>query len=352
MPQTFIDNRYALGDLLGSGGMAEVYLAHDEVLDRDVALKVLKDQYAHDEEFVKAFRREARSAAALNHPNIVPIYVWGRAEDGTYYMAMEYVPGGTLRDHVRSNGPLDSDTAAELGSQVARALGFAHEHGVIHRDIKSQNILVTEAGEAKVADFGIARAAATTTTSRSSLILGTAGYMSPEQAKGEPVGPSSDLYSLGMVLYEMLTGELPYGVGDPVVLAMKHVKETPRSMREANPEVPEALDALTLRLLAKKPEDRYPSAAALADDLERVRFGLPPLFVLTEKKSTGEVDTPPLTTEQRRPKGAAVQPPVAAPIMEVFEGGRIQRRKLFLALATLLFSLVLLGGLAWILVRY
>jgi serine/threonine protein kinase len=352
MPQTFIDNRYALGDLLGSGGMAKVYLAHDEVLARDVALKVLKDQYAHNEEFVKAFRREARSAAALNHPNIVPIYVWGRSEDGTYYMAMEYVPGGTLKDHIRSNGPLDPNTAAELGFQVARALGFAHEHGVIHRDIKSQNILLTETDGAKVADFGIARAAATTTTSQSSLILGTAGYMSPEQAKGEPVGPQSDLYSLGMVLYEMLTGELPYSAEDPVALAMKHVKETPRSTREATPEVPEALDALTLRLLAKNPEDRYPSAAALVDDLERVRFGLPPLVVVTEKKTTGEVATPPLPTEEKLPKETTVQLPAAAPIMEVFEGGRIQRGKLFLALATLLFSVVLLGGLAWILMQY
>ncbi len=237
MQQTLIDNRYAVGHLLGSGGMAEVYLAHDEVLDRDVALKVLKEQYAGNEEFVERFRREARNAAALNHPNVVPVYDWGRSEDGTYYMAMEYIPGGTLKERIAGGGPLDPGIAAGLGSRVARALAFAHEKGVIHRDVKSQNILLTEAGDAKVTDFGIARAAAATTISRSSIVLGTAGYMSPEQAKGEPVGPRSDLYSLGVVLYEMLTGNLPYEAESPVAVALKHVDEPPRSPREANPDV-------------------------------------------------------------------------------------------------------------------
>ena len=154
-------------------------------------------------------------------------------------------------------------------------MGFAHERGLIHRDIKSQNILLSETGDVKVTDFGIARAASATTTSRSNLILGTAGYMSPEQAKGDPVGPQSDLYSLGVVLYEMLTGKLPYSAGDQVALAMKHVNEPPRSPREENPGVPEALDALTMKLLAKDPEERHASAAELADDLERLRSGLP-----------------------------------------------------------------------------
>src|SRR4051812_29430173 len=183
MPQTLVDNRYTRSEPLGSGGMAEVYLAHDEVLDRDVALKVLRDKYAKNEEFVKRFRREARSAASLNHPNIVPVYDQGCSEDDTYYIAMEYVPGGTLKNRILGEGLLDPNAVTELGFQVARALGHAHEHGVIHLDIKSQNILLTEAGYAKVTDFGIARAAtATTTASRSSLILGTPGYISPEQA--------------------------------------------------------------------------------------------------------------------------------------------------------------------------
>ena len=236
MPRTRIDNRYAIVGLLGSGGMAEVYLAHDEVLDRDVALKILRGQYVNDEEFVRLFRREARSAAALNHPNMVPVYYWGRSEDGTYYMAMEHVPGGNLKDRVREGEPLSADAAAGMVLQVADALSFAHERGVIHRDVKPHNILLTEVGYVKVADFGIARAAnATTTTSRSSPVMGTAGYISPEQAMGGPVGPQSDLYSLGVVLYEALTGDLPYRAEDPVALAMKHVNEHPRSPRQANP---------------------------------------------------------------------------------------------------------------------
>src|SRR3712207_435554 len=198
MARILIDDRYSLGDLLGIGGTAEVYLAHDEVLDRDVALKILRSQHAENDEFVKLFRREARSAAALNHPNVVPVYYWGRSEDGKYYMTMEYVSGGTLKDRIGS--PLDPSTVAELGLQVADALRFAHEHGVIHRDVKPHNILLTEAGEARVADFGIARAANATTTSQSSPLMGTAGYMSPGQAKGGNKGPASDLYSLGMGL--------------------------------------------------------------------------------------------------------------------------------------------------------
>src|SRR3712207_2449040 len=229
--------------------MAEVYLAHDKVLDRDVALKILRGQYANDEEFVRLFRREARSAAALNHPGVVPVYYWGRAEDGTYYMTMEHVPGGNLKDRVRNGGPPGTQAAVGVRMQVADALGFAHERGVIHRDVKPHNILLTEAGYVKVADFGIARAVnATTTTSRTSPVMGTAGYLSPEQATGGSVGPRSDLYSLGVVLFEALTGELPYRAEDPVALAMKHVNERPRSPREVNPGIPEPLDALTLKL--------------------------------------------------------------------------------------------------------
>jgi eukaryotic-like serine/threonine-protein kinase len=344
MSRILIDNRYSLGDLLGIGGTAEVYLAHDEILDRDVALKVLRRQHAENEEFIKLFRREARSAAALNHPNVVPVYYWGRSEDGRYYMTMEYISGGTLKDRVGS--PLDLSTITGLGLQVADALRFAHERGVIHRDVKPHNILLTEAGDAKVADFGIARAANATTTSQSSPFMGTAGYMSPEQAKGESVGPASDLYSLGVVLYEALTGELPYSAEDPVALAMKHVNELPRSPREANPEVPKDLAALALKLLAKRPEDRYSNASALAEDLERVRYGLPPTVAASEE-TTQNMAASLLPGQENQRRKIAVQLPVVSRPAQESEHGRRSYGMLFAVLATLLLGLVLLGGLGW-----
>ncbi|MDQ3965389.1 MAG: protein kinase [Actinomycetota bacterium] len=344
MQGTVVDDRYTLVELLGSGGMAEVYLAHDEVLDRDVALKILRHQYAEDEQFVERFRREARSAAGLSHPNIVSIYDQGRSEDGAYYIAMEYVPRGTLKECISRYGALDPDAAAGVALQIADALQAAHEKGVIHRDIKPQNVLVTRTGDVKVTDFGIARAASSTVTATSA-VLGTAGYMSPEQAMGKPVRPQSDLYSLGVVLYEMLTGELPYSAENPVALSMKHVNEPPRSPRKVNPEIPEALDALTVELLAKNPEDRYASAAELIDDLERVRSGLPPAAAQKTEKTTAPL---PLTPGGQT-KGTTVQPPVAAPIRTPGRDGR-RRGRLFPALAALLLGLALLGG-VWALTR-
>ena len=323
--------------------MAQVYLAHDEVLDRDVALKILREPYAEDEEFVGRFRQEARSAAGLSHPNIVSVYDQGRSEDGAYYMAMEYVPRGTLKDRIRRDGALAPDTAVGVALQIADALQAAHEKGVIHRDIKPQNVLVTGTGDVKVTDFGIARAASATKVTRTGHVLGTAGYMSPEQAKGETVGPGSDLYSLGVVLYEMLTGNLPYEADSALGQAMKHINEPPSSPRGANPEVPEALDALTMKLLAKNPEDRYPSAAALENDLERVRSGT--LAVAgPERAEATTASLPPWS--QRRTQRAAVSPPVAAPVRAPERGGK-RRSRLFPALATLLLAAAVLGGLIW-----
>ena len=270
--------RYALSELLGSGGMAEVFLAHDRILGRDLALKVLREDFAKDPGFVARFQREAVSAAALNHPHVVQVYDQGRSEDGRLYIAMEHVPGGTLKDLITRRGALEPAEAARLASQVAEALGAAHERGLVHRDIKPQNVLIDEASDAKVADFGIALAASTSTTSGTNRVFGTASYMSPEQAMGERVGPASDLYSLGVVLYEMLTGTLPFEAEGALAMVMKHVTEEPIAPRKRDPHVPEAMEALVMGLLAKDPEDRCGSAFELAEELRNAREGLPPVF--------------------------------------------------------------------------
>ena len=260
--------------------MGEVYLAHDGVLERDVALKVLRSQYAGDEEFAERFKLEARSAASLSHPNIVQVYDRGETEDGSSYIAMEYVPGGTLKEQIERRAPFGDREAAAVGAQIADALEAAHEQGMIHRDIKPQNVLVTASGDLKVTDFGIARAASAMTNTASGAIFGTAAYISPEQALGEPVGPASDLYSLGVILYEMLTGELPFSADNSIAVCMKHVNEPPVPPQVLNPEISEGMSALVLMLLAKHPGDRYGSAMRLLTDLERVRDGLLPALAL------------------------------------------------------------------------
>jgi serine/threonine-protein kinase len=337
MRGALIDNRYALLETLGEGGMARVYLAHDNVLDRDVALKALREQYADDEEFVERFRREAKSAAALNHPSIVQVYDQGRAEDDTYYMAMEYVPGGTLKDRIKTEGPLNPGEAVGIASRVAEALDVAHGRGIVHRDIKPQNVLLTASGEPKVADFGIARAASSKTITETNLVMGTSAYMSPEQVRGERAGPASDLYSLGVVLYEMLTGEQPYRADDPIATAMKHLDEPPRHPRDANPAVPQELDALVVKLLAKRPGDRYASAAILAEDLRRVRDGLPPLAAGQGVGTTAQLAGDP----ERTHTAQTVVAPARTP------GARGRRRKLLPLIAALLVGVALLGGIAW-----
>jgi serine/threonine-protein kinase len=290
--RTLVDDRYELRALAGSGGMADVFLAYDRVLDRDVALKLLKDRYADDEDFVERFRREAKSAAALSSPFIVPVFDRGETEDGTYYIAMEYLPGGTLKDRIARAGRLPPREAVEVAVQVAEALQAAHERGVVHRDVKPGNVLVTESGHAKVADFGIARAAEATTISEPGDILGSAKYMSLEQAAGGLVGPTSDLYSLGVVLYEMLTGSVPFAVATPADVPAEHAKGLPRRPREANPEVPEVLDALVMRLLAASPKDRYGSSADLLEELGRVRNGLPPAAPSLNEATTAALGSP------------------------------------------------------------
>ena len=263
--------------------MSEVYLAHDQILDRNVALKMLSRRYANDEEFVERFKREAKSAASLSHPNIVPIYDRGETDEGSYYIAMEYVPGGTLKDRIRKNGPLPPEEVVAIALQTAYALQAAHRRNLIHRDIKPHNVLLTESGDVKVADFGIARAASATTITRPGFILGSVPYMSPEQARGETVGPQSDLYSLGVVLYEMLTAKLPRDDAQtPIGMSTARVKEQPQPPKEINPDVPAGLNAITMRLLAEDRATRYSDATELIDDLERVSGGLSPAAATTQ----------------------------------------------------------------------
>ena len=346
MEQTVIGSRYTLVELLGEGGMARVYLAHDDVLDRHVALKVLRERYADDDSFAERFRSEARNAASLSHPGIVQVYDQGCDEDGTYYIAMEYVPGGTLKDHINAGGHLDPGEAAGIAWQVAEALGAAHECGIVHRDVTSQNILLGATGETKVGDFGIARAASSKTMTETNVVLGTAAYMSPEQVRSERVGPASDLYSLGVVLYEMLTGELPYKADDPIATAIKHLEEPPRRPNEVNPAVPEELDALTGKLLAKNPEDRYPSESELAEDLQRMGEALPLPTAPLADQSPVEATTAPMSAPEKRTRTSATEavPP---------EGGsssaeKSTRQRTLLPLVVLLSVFVLLGGLAWV----
>jgi eukaryotic-like serine/threonine-protein kinase len=338
---TVLDNRYAVSSLLGGGGMGKVFLARDQVLDRDVALKILRNEYAQDEEFVWRFEREAKAAASLNYPNIVQVYDRGTAADGTYYIAMEYVGGGTLKDRILKVGPLKAAEAARLTSQVADALGVAHGRGMVHRDIKPQNVLLTADGSAKVADFGIARAASETTVSNSSLVLGTAKYMSPEQAAGDPVGPASDLYSLGVVLYEMLTGEVPFEADSEVDIAMKHVTEPPRPPKEKNPSVPEALNCVAMKLLEKKPEDRYPGAAELVADLSRAGEGLPPVFAAP---AAAGIAAP--RTEQAASLAAPTTVRAPDGVRRNFSGSLVRRTRVLLLLCVaVLVALLVLAGL-------
>jgi eukaryotic-like serine/threonine-protein kinase len=266
------DDRYEVIKKLGSGGMADVFLANDRLLGRQVALKVLSSRYAHDEQFIERFRREASSAAGLNHPNIVQIYDRGEAE-GTYYIAMEYLEGRSLKEIILKYAPLSPDLVTSVSFQILEGLRFAHRRDVIHRDIKPQNIIIDNDGRVKVTDFGIARAGSASTMTEAGSILGTAHYLSPEQAQGQPVEAASDLYSLGVVMYEMATGKLPYDGDNPVTIAMQHVHDSPVPPRGLVPDLPENLEAVILRALGKRPTDRYLTAQAFLDDLRRVQQG-------------------------------------------------------------------------------
>ncbi|APA94736.1 Non-specific serine/threonine protein kinase [Nocardia seriolae] len=292
-----LSSRYELGEIIGFGGMSEVHKARDLRLGRDVAIKVLRADLARDPTFYLRFKREAQNAAALNHPAIVAVYDTGEAEiDGgpLPYIVMEYVDGDTLRDIVRGKGPLPPRRAMEVIADVCAALDFSHRNGIVHRDMKPANIMINRAGAVKVMDFGIARAIADSSNpmTQTAAVIGTAQYLSPEQARGEQVDARSDVYSVGCVLYEILTGEPPFTGDSPVAVAYQHVREDPRLPSQVHPGVPRELDSVVLKAMSKNPANRYQTAAEMRADLIRVLGGQKPTapMVMTDEDRTGFLD--------------------------------------------------------------
>ena len=285
---TVFNDRYELHRQIARGGMADVFLARDLLLDRPVAIKVLFDQFSKDQQFVERFRREAQRAANLNHPNIVSVFDWGE-ESGTYFIVMEYVEGRSLAEIIRTEGSIHPDKVAEISSEVAAALSFAHRNGIVHRDVKPGNVLVAPNGHIKVADFGIARALANVQSelTQAGTVMGTATYISPEQAQGMEVDPRSDLYSLGVMIYEMLSGHPPFRGETPVAVAYQHVQDSPVSLRNAGVLIAESLEAVTMKLLAKNPVNRYPTAEDLRSDLRRYQEGAHDLRPSNQSGVTG-----------------------------------------------------------------
>jgi beta-lactam-binding protein with PASTA domain/tRNA A-37 threonylcarbamoyl transferase component Bud32 len=332
---TVYGGRYEILERVGTGGMAEVYRARDDLLGREVAVKVLSERFARDSSFVERFRREARSAANLNHPNIVSLYDYG-SDNGTYFIVMEYIDGRPLDDIVHRDGALLPERAAEIASDVALALSRAHTGGLVHRDVKPSNIMITANGQTKVTDFGIARAVTGNgdqTVTQTGMVIGTAAYLSPEQAQGRPVDARSDVYALGCVLYEMLAGRPPFTGESPLSIAYKHVREDAVPPSRVNSDVPDALDAVVMKAMAKNPDNRYPSAAEMKQDLDRFLGGQRVEATPVMADDTMVTSTPGDTRVLREP---------------AYEPAPRRRRALPWILGALLL-LVLLGGLAWFL---
>jgi eukaryotic-like serine/threonine-protein kinase len=311
-----LSERYELGEVLGYGGMSEVHRGLDTRLGRDVAVKVLRADLARDPQFQMRFRREAQNAAALNHPAIVAVYDTGevQSEFGPLpYIVMEFVDGQTLREIVKTQGPMSQQQVVEVMADVCAALDFSHRHNIIHRDVKPANIMINHAGAVKVMDFGIARALGEgQNVTQTAAVIGTAQYLSPEQARGEAVDARSDVYAAGCVLFELLTGEPPFTGDTPVAVAYQHVREEPRHPSELNPSIPSTLDAVVLKALSKNPLNRYQSAAEMRADLVRVRNGQSPMapLVMSDDERTAMLAADQGNAATRRINGRHAPPPV------------------------------------------
>jgi len=310
-PHTVVGGRYELGDQIARGGTAQVFLARDLLLGRPVALKVLFSELSADSAFVERFRREAQAAANLSHPNIVPVFDWGET-DSTYFIVMEYVDGEALSSIIRTQAPLNSAQAASVASDISKALAYAHRHGVVHRDVKPGNVLITAEGQVKVTDFGIARAIGVDEQiTQTGLVMGTATYFSPEQAQGLGVDGRSDVYALGVVLYEMVAGRPPFVGESPVAIAYQHVREQPQPPSAFNPDVSPALEAVILQAMAKLPKERYQTAEEFRADLERFAHGQPVLARARHEEPTIAVPTTATVTREAVPLAAGGAAPPA-----------------------------------------
>lgn len=268
-----LGNRFEILEQLGGGGMAIVYKGRDTMLNRLVTIKVLRPEYTSDDNFVMRFRREARAVARLSHPNIVNIHDVGQEND-VHYLVMEYIDGNDLKGVIKEQGPLAVERAVEIACQVCQALGHAHENDIVHRDVKPHNILITKDGRAKLTDFGIAAETTTATFTQTDTIVGSVHYISPEQARGEPAGPQSDIYSLGMVMYEMLAGKVAFAGDTPIAVALKHIQEEPEPLQRVNPSVPRNLADLVMRAMAKQPDLRFAGTAEMCRVLQQCSSGV------------------------------------------------------------------------------